>query len=140
MAAGDEIARGSLEAAERYLDLAKRRSKASIADARREQLQLLLGVVRLLLARQRGNLRAVTDEASRVQALAVAPGAARPGLGEDLRALAFISLGTAEFWAASFGDAVAHLEHGIALARRIGRPYLAFSGLSSQAIGRVRAR
>jgi LuxR family transcriptional regulator, maltose regulon positive regulatory protein len=132
VAAGDELARGSLEAAESYLDLAERGS-ASTADARREQLQLLLGVVRLQFARQCGNLRAVADEAGRVQALAVAPGAARPGLGEDLRALALISLGTAEFWAASFGDAMAHLEYGIALARRIGRPYLAFSGLSSQA-------
>jgi LuxR family transcriptional regulator, maltose regulon positive regulatory protein len=132
VAAGDELARGSLEAAERYLDLAER-GEASIADGRREQLQLLLGVVRLLLARQRGDLRAVAGEAGRVQALAAAPGAARSGLGEDLRALALISLGTAEFWVARFGDAMAHLDDGIALARQIGRPYLAFSGLSSQA-------
>ena len=54
------------------------------------------GMVRLLLARQRGNLPAVAEEAQRLQAMAEAPDAAQPGLGEELRALALISLGSAE--------------------------------------------
>ena len=72
---------------------------------RRGQAQVLLGVVRLLLARQRGNLPAVAEEAQRLQALAEAPDAAQPGLGEELRALALVSLGVTEFWAARLEEA-----------------------------------
>jgi LuxR family maltose regulon positive regulatory protein len=128
VAAGDELARGSLEAAGRYLGLAERAS-ASVPAGRRGQAQLLLGMVRLLLARQRGDRPAVAEEARRLQAMAEAPEAARAGLGEELRALALISLGSAEFWAARFEDAERHLEQGVALARRIGRPFLEFTGL-----------
>ena len=74
LAAADELARGSLEAAERYLRLAERGS-ASVPDGRRGQVQVLLGVVRLLLARQRGDLPAVAEQAQRLQALAGAPDA-----------------------------------------------------------------
>jgi LuxR family transcriptional regulator, maltose regulon positive regulatory protein len=133
VAAADELAYGSLEAAERYLGLAERGS-ALVPEGRRGQAQLLLGMVRLLLARQRGNRRAVAEEAGRLQAVAEAPEVARPALGEELRALALISLGSAEFWAARFEDAERYLEQGIALARRIGRPYLEFTGLVYAAV------
>src|SRR5215467_8395547 len=126
VAAGDELARGSLEAAERYLALAGR---APVPEGRPGQAQLLAGMVRLLLARQRGDRPAVAEEAGRLQAAAEAPEVARSGLGEELRALALISLGSAEYWAARFEDAERYLEQGVALARRIGRPYLEFTGL-----------
>jgi LuxR family maltose regulon positive regulatory protein len=132
LAAADELARGSLEAADHYLGLAARGS-ASVPAGRRGQLQVLLGVVRLLVARQRGNLPAVADQAQRLQAMAEAPDAAQPGLGEELRALALISLGTTEYFTARFEEAQRHLEQGIALAHRIGRPFLEFSGLAHQA-------
>jgi LuxR family maltose regulon positive regulatory protein len=132
LAAADELARGSLEAAERYLGVAERGS-ASVPAGRRGQARVLLGVVRLSLARQRGDLPAVAEQARRLQAMAEAPDAAQPGLGEDLRALALINLGIAEVWAARDADAEPHLEHGVALARRIGRPFLEFSGLAYQA-------
>jgi len=131
LAAAEELAHGSLEAAERYLSLAER-GMASVPDARRAQAQLLLGITRLVLARQRWNLQAVAEEARRLQAMAEAPDAAQPRLGEELRALALISLGTTEFWAAG-GDPERHLEMGVALARRIGRPFLEFTGLAYQA-------
>jgi LuxR family transcriptional regulator, maltose regulon positive regulatory protein len=146
LAAADELAQGSLDAAERYLGLAECGS-ASVPTGRRGQLEVLLGVVRLLVARQRGNLPAVAEEAGRLQALTEAPDAAREvaphdpapaarvGLGEELRGLALVSLGIAEVWAARFDRAESHLEQGIALARRIGRPYLEFTGLAYQAIG-----
>ena len=139
LAAADELAHGSLEAAERYLDLAGRRSE-SVPEARRGQLRLLLGVVSLMLAGQRGNLPGVAEQAQQLAALAEdadadaqydrAP-AAQPGLGEDLRALALISLGSTGFWAAG-EDAGRYLEWGLTLARRIGRPYLEFTGLAYQ--------
>jgi LuxR family maltose regulon positive regulatory protein len=85
--------------------------------------------VRLLLARQRGDRPAVAEQAQRLQVLADAPEVAQAGLGEELRALTLISLGSTEFWAARFTDAERHLDQGIALARRIGRPYLEYTGL-----------
>ena len=137
LAAADELAQGSLEAAERYLGLAARAAATVPAD-RHEQLQVLLEMVRLLLARQRGNPPAVAEEARRLRAIAEAPDTARelalPGLGEELRGLALISLGITEVWAAQFEVAERHLEYGVALARRIGRPFLEFSGLAHQAV------
>jgi LuxR family maltose regulon positive regulatory protein len=128
----DELTRGSLETAERYLALAERAS-ASLATERHGQAQLLLGIARLLHARQRGNLAAVAEEARKLQDLADVPDPTRPGLGEDLRALALINLGTAEFWAGHLAEAERHLERGMALARQIGRPYLEFTGLAYHA-------
>jgi len=132
VAAGDELAQGSLEAAERYLGLTEQAS-GSVPDGRTGQAQLLLGIIRLLLARQRGDPPAVAEQAQRLQAMAEAPEAAQPGLGEDVRALALISLGSAEFWAGQIDQAEPNLERGVALARRIGRPYLEFTGLTYQA-------
>jgi LuxR family transcriptional regulator, maltose regulon positive regulatory protein len=130
VAAGDELAGGSLEAAERYLGLAER---ASVPATRQGQAQLLLGIVRLLLARQHGNLPAVAEEAQRLQVMADAPDATGLGLGDDLRALALISLGSTEYWTARFPEAMQHLDRGRALAHQIGRPYLEFTGLAYQA-------
>src|SRR5262245_61167656 len=130
LAAAEELTYGSLEAAERYLGLAER-GMASVPDARRAQARLLLGITRLVLARQRWNLQAVADEERQLQAMAEAPDTARPRVGEELRALALISLGTTEFWAAG-EDPERHLEMGVALARRIGRPFLEFTGLAYQ--------
>jgi LuxR family transcriptional regulator, maltose regulon positive regulatory protein len=132
VAAADELAQGSLEAAERYLTLAERHS-ASVPADRREYGRILLGVVRLLLERQRGNLPAVAEEARELQAMAEVADAAQPGLGADLSALAMISLGSTEFLATASDDAERYLERGIALARRGGRPYLEFTGLAYRA-------
>ena len=132
VAAADQLAQGSLEEAERYLALAERRSASASID-RRGQAQVLLRVVRLLMARQRGNLPAVAEEARRLQTAAEDPDGGWPGLDEDLRALALINLGTAEAWAARFQEAERHLDQGAALARRIRRPYLEFTGRAHQA-------
>jgi LuxR family transcriptional regulator, maltose regulon positive regulatory protein len=130
LAAAEELAHGSLEAAERYLGLAEC-GMTSVPDTRRAHAHLLLGIIRLVLARQRWNLQAVAEEARLLQAMAEAPDAAQPRLREELRALALISLGTTEFWAAG-EDPERHLEMGVALARRIGRPFLEFTGLAYQ--------
>jgi LuxR family transcriptional regulator, maltose regulon positive regulatory protein len=136
LAAGDELARGSLEAAERYLTLAEQRS-ASVPEGRRGQCQVLLGIVRLLHARQRANPAAAAEAAQRLQAAAEAPEAAQPHLSADLRALALISLGWTEIWTTQWGQAHRHLQQGVALARRIGRPFLEFNGLADLAIAEI---
>jgi LuxR family maltose regulon positive regulatory protein len=132
LAAADELGRGSVDAAERYLDLA-RRELASVPASRQGRARALLGVIALLLARQHVNSHAVASEAKRLQAMAEGADVARLGLGEDLRALTLISLGITEYWTAMFGEADQHLESGVTLARRIGRPFLAFTGLALQA-------
>ena len=134
LAAADELARGSLGEAERFLGLA---DQGSVPAGRRGQFQLLLGVVRLLHARQRGNPEAVAEEAQRLEATAEAPQAAQPHLGEDLPALALISLGSAEMWTTRFQEAPGHLEQGVALARQVGRPFLEFSGLANLTIAAI---
>jgi LuxR family transcriptional regulator, maltose regulon positive regulatory protein len=126
VAAADELAQGSLEAAERFLRLAER---GRAPDDRRGQAQVLLGVVRLLLAWYEGDLPAVPEQARRLQAAGEAPGAVQPGLGEELRALALAGLADTEMWTGRLDQAERHLEQTIALARRIGRPYLEFIGL-----------
>jgi LuxR family transcriptional regulator, maltose regulon positive regulatory protein len=113
--AADELGFGTLDGVDRYLGLAER-AAAAVPQARRPQARLLLGIVRLLAARQRGNLIAE---------------AAVPALGEELRALALISLGYAEGCTAQ-SDPAGHLEQGIMLARRTGRSYLEFTGLAYQ--------
>jgi LuxR family maltose regulon positive regulatory protein len=138
LSAIDELREGSLETAEWYMGLAERAS-ASVATERQGQTQLLLGIARLLRARQRADLPAVAEEAHTLQDIAGVPDATRPGMGEDLRALTLITLGSTEFWAGQIDQAEQHLERGIALARRIGRPYLEFTGLAYQAgVGQFR--
>jgi LuxR family transcriptional regulator, maltose regulon positive regulatory protein len=132
VAAEDQLAYGSLETAVRYLGLAER-GLASAPAAGHGHFQLMIGVVRLLVARQSGKLAVVEDQAARLQPLADACERAQPDLGEDLRALALISVGITEYWAKRFDEAERQLERGGALARRIGRPFLEFMVLAYQA-------
>ncbi len=127
-AAGDELAQGSLAAAERYLALAESAS-ASNAEAERGPASVLLDVVRLLMVEQTGDQRARGTLARRLLAAARSLEVARPSLGADLRALALISLGDSETWTGYPDQAEAHLDEAVALARRIGRPYLEFMAL-----------
>jgi LuxR family transcriptional regulator, maltose regulon positive regulatory protein len=131
LVAADELACGSLEVAERYLGVTEREA-ASVPAGRRGQALVLLAVVRLLVARQRGDPSAVAEQAQRLQAAAEAPDAAQPGLGEELRALALINLGITEFWAGQL-EGQRHLERGATLARCMKRPYPEFIALAYQA-------
>jgi LuxR family maltose regulon positive regulatory protein len=130
--AGDQLARGSLEEAERYLAVSARALESVPAD-RRGRSQVVLGSVRMRLARQRGDITAAVQEAQRLLAPAVTAESFKPGLGRDLRALALINLGIAELWTSRVEEADRHLEDGIALAREIGRPYLEVTGLAFSA-------
>jgi LuxR family maltose regulon positive regulatory protein len=127
--AGVQLFHGSLEEAERYLTLAAQRLAAVPAN-RRERSQIVLAVVRMRFARQRGDLAAVAEQAKQLLAPAAAADYPRLGLGEELRALALINLGIAEVWTARFDEADKHLDQGITLARRLGRPFLEATGLA----------
>jgi LuxR family transcriptional regulator, maltose regulon positive regulatory protein len=129
LSAAAELARGSLEEAERQLALAIQRS-GSVPAVRRGRLEVMLTVLRLYLARQRGDLPAMSEAADGLLAAVDTPGEPQLSLGEDLRTLTLISLGIAEVWAFRFKDANQHLEQGVALARRIRRPYLELTALA----------
>ena len=133
VAAFDELTHGSMKEAEVYLARAARRLEGievRVPAERSGRAQVFLALVRLEVARRRGDLPAVVAEADRLLAAVEAPDAVQPGLGEDLRALAMVNLGMAETWAARAEDADRHLELGVALSRRIERPYLELAGLA----------
>jgi LuxR family maltose regulon positive regulatory protein len=133
VAALDELHHGSLPEAARLHALAALRSR-SVPAERQEHLQLTLTFSRLMLARQRGDLDAAIGEARRLLASADAEYGTGHRSGDELRALTLISLGIAETWSVRPEDADHHLERGVDLAGRIGRPYLEALGLAHRAM------
>jgi LuxR family maltose regulon positive regulatory protein len=129
-----ELAGGALDKADRELALATA-ALPSVPAGRRGRVHILLSVLRFYLARRRMDFPVVEAEARSLLARMKTAGAAQLGLAEDLRAAALMSLGTAEIWARRFEAAEQHLEQGVDLARRIRRPYLELTGLTSWAHG-----
>ena len=132
MMAVGELTRGSLETAERHLAQAVR-GLVALPEDRRARVRVVLAVLGLWRARQRGDLPAAREEGRRLLAWAEDLDMARRGPGEDLRALALIGLAAGEAWTDQ-DKAERHLGQGIALARRLGRPYLEVGGLASWAM------
>jgi LuxR family maltose regulon positive regulatory protein len=135
----DDLFRGSLDEAERNLALAAS-TLSSVPANRRGRVQVLLSVLRFFLARRRLDFAVVAEEAQGLLARMTTADTARLGFGEDLRAAALISLGIAEIWVLRFEDAERHLQQGVDLAQRIGRPYLEFTGLTHWAHGMLLLR
>jgi LuxR family maltose regulon positive regulatory protein len=126
--AARDLNRGSFADAERHLGLTAEQ-EASLPAGRRGHLQVALAMLRLTLAQLRSDLPAAVEEARRLAEPAAALAAAEMGLGDELRAMALLRLGTTEFWSGRFEEAERHLEHARTLARQIGRPYLEFASL-----------
>ena len=122
VAAADELAQGSLEAAERYLGLAER--GGSVPERPAGQAQVLLGVVRLLV----GPAAREPAGGGRGGAAAAGPGRG-PGAARSLAWARSYARWRWSAWASpssgrrGWRQAQRHLEQGVALARRIGRPY-----------------
>lgn len=138
LAAAVELDRGSLGDAERYLERARQKG-GSVEDDRKGRFQVLLAILRLSLARQRGDLPTVINESERLL-LASDDQPHQLPLSEDRRALALISLGVAEAQVSRQEEAERHLQQGVALAERIGRPYLQVFGLAFMAPPAVMVR
>jgi LuxR family maltose regulon positive regulatory protein len=133
VAVADELTSGSLDEAARHLAVATR-ERSSVPEERRRRLEVTLATLRLLVARARNDAKAVTTEATRLLSPTEGPVAVQVGLGEDLRALVLVSLGTAALWTGQSADAERHLEEALALSRRIGRPLLELGSLSHLAL------
>jgi LuxR family transcriptional regulator, maltose regulon positive regulatory protein len=108
----------------------------SVPADRRGRFQVNLAIIRLMLSQRRGDLPTVVEEAQRLLGTDESADAAPPGLGQVLRAVALVSLGTAELWALRSSEAERHLEQGVALASQIGRPWLGVSALAHGAWAR----
>ncbi len=144
--ASDQLVHGSLDAAATYLTLAESRA-SEVPEERRRRFDVALGVARVSLARRRGDYGSVVEEVQALLDPATAETAGEVVLGNDARAVALMNLGAVELWSFRFGDAERHLEQGLELARRIGRPYvevgcLAYLGLAAlrRSFGRERER
>jgi LuxR family maltose regulon positive regulatory protein len=133
VAVADEVTSGSLEEAARYLAIATR-EMPSVPQERRNRLEVTLATLRLLMARARNDTEAVTTEATRLLSPSEGSVDVQAGLGEDLRALVLVSLGTAALWTGRSADAERHLEEALGLSRRIGRPLLELGALSHLAL------
>ncbi len=117
-----------LEQSSAYVDLAERLAD-SVPEERRRRFDWLVAVLRLLLARWRGDLETVLEALPRVEAALAAQPAGERAFTDESRAVALENLGVAELWSSRFDDARRHLEQALALARRAGRPWLEISDL-----------
>ncbi len=119
--AGHNLAQGRLDEAAAHLAVAGAHAETTAPD-RQRRLRVAVASLKLALAARRGHLAGVTEQARFLDS-PVTGQSDDIALGNDLRAVALMSLGTVE---ASLGlpDAERHLRDGAVLARKIGRPYL----------------
>ncbi|HEY2263532.1 MAG TPA: LuxR C-terminal-related transcriptional regulator, partial [Streptosporangiaceae bacterium] len=121
-----DLAQGRLDEAAAHLAVAEAHVRTTPPD-RQRRLGVAIASLRLELARRRGYLAGVVEQARFLASPVTGPSGEDIALGSDLRAVALLNLGTAEAWTlglADAPDAERHLREGAALARRIGRPYL----------------
>jgi LuxR family maltose regulon positive regulatory protein len=118
-----DLAQGHLDDAAAHLAVAKAYAETT-PPGRQRRLQVAMASLELSLARRRGHLAGVTEQARFLASPVTGPSDEDIALGSDLRAVALMNLGTAEAWSLGLPDAVRHLQEGAVLAREIGRPYL----------------
>ena len=120
--AGHNLARGRLDEAAAHLAVAGAHAETTAPD-RQRRLRVAIASLKLALAARRGHLAGVTEQARFLDSPVTGQSDEDIALGNDLRAVALMTLGTVE---ASLGlaDAERHLRDGAVLARKIGLPYL----------------
>ena len=121
-----DLAQGRLDQAAAHLAVAEAHAETTPPD-RRRRLRVAVALLQLALARRRGHLAGVIEQARFLAAPVTGQSDEDIALGSDLRAVALMNLGTAEAWTLGrpdAPDAERHLREGADLARQIGRPYL----------------
>jgi LuxR family transcriptional regulator, maltose regulon positive regulatory protein len=121
-AAGDLVT-GHLDEMTVHLAVAETYA-ATAPPARQRRLQVAIASLKLSLARRRGHLAGVIEQARFLASPVTGRSHEDIALGSDLRAVALMNLGTVEAWTLGIPDAERHLRQGAVLAREIGRPYL----------------
>jgi LuxR family maltose regulon positive regulatory protein len=121
-----DLAQGRLDEAAAQLAVAEAHAETAPPD-RRRRLRVAVASLQLALARRRGHLASVIEQARFLASPVTGESEEDIALGSDLRAVALMNLGTAEAWTLGLPDAPdaeRHLREGADLARQIGRPYL----------------
>jgi LuxR family transcriptional regulator, maltose regulon positive regulatory protein len=121
-----DLAQGRLDEAAAHLAVAATYAETA-PPGRQRRLRVAVGSLQLSLARRRGNLAGVIEQARFLASPVTGQSEKDIALGSDLRAVALGNLGTAEAWSLEppdAPDAERHLREGADLARQIGRPYL----------------
>ncbi len=121
--AGVHVLDGRLQDAASYIDLATRLA-GTVRAERRRRFDVLLGGAALMLARRRADLDAAVAAARAVEAALDAQPPSERARSDELSAVALMDLGVAELWSSRVDDARHRLEHALALARQIARPFL----------------
>jgi LuxR family maltose regulon positive regulatory protein len=121
--AGSDLLKGHLDEASAHLNVAAAYAATTPPD-RRRHLEMAIASLQLWLARRRGHLVGVVEQAGFLATSVTGRCDAEIALANDLRAVALMNLGTVEAWSLALTDAERHLREGAALAREIGRPYL----------------
>jgi len=120
--AGHNLAQGRLDEAAAHLAVAEAYAETTPPD-RQRRLRIAIASLKLSLAARRGDLAGVTEQARFLDSPVSGESDEDIALGQDLRAVALMSLGTVEA-SRGLADAERHLREGAVLARKIGRPYL----------------
>jgi LuxR family maltose regulon positive regulatory protein len=110
------------------------RLAGTVAAPRRRRFDVQLAEATISLARRRGDLATAEGAMRSLEEGLAEQTASELALGNDLHAAALMNLGIAELWSSQVADARRHLEQGLELARRIGRPYLEIGCLGHLAI------
>jgi len=118
-----DLAQGRLDEAAAHLAVAEAHAETAPPD-RRRRLRVAIASLKLSLARRRGHLAGVTEQARFLASPVTGQSDEDIALDSDLRAVALMNLGIAETWSLGLPDAERHLREGAVLAREIGRPYL----------------
>ena len=121
-----DLAQGRLDEAAAHLAVAETHAETA-PPGRQRRLQVAVAALNLSLARRRGHLAGVIEQARFLASPVTGQSDEDIALGSDLRAVALMNLGTAEAWTLGrpdAPDAERHLREGADLAREIGRPYL----------------
>ena len=121
--AGGDLVQGRLDEAAAHLAVAETYAETAPPD-RRRRLRVAIASLKLSLARRRGHLASVIEQARFLASPVTGQSDEDIALGSDLRAVALMNLGTIEAWSLGLPDAERHLQEGAVLAREIGRPYL----------------
>jgi LuxR family transcriptional regulator, maltose regulon positive regulatory protein len=127
--AGSDLVQGRLDEAAAHLAVAETYAETT-PPGRQRRLQVAIASLKLSLARRRGYLAGVIEQARFLASPVTGQSDEDIALGSDLRAVALMNLGTVEAWSLGLPDAERHLREGAALARKIGRPYLEVSCLA----------
>jgi LuxR family maltose regulon positive regulatory protein len=131
-----DLIQGRLDEAAAHLAVAETYA-GTTPPGRQRRLQVAVASLKLSLARRRGDLAGVLEQARFLASPVTGPSDEDIALGSDLRAVELMNLGTAEAWSLGLPDAIRHLREGAVLAREIGRPYLEVGCLAQLAFAHV---